>query len=220
MQKLVALLTLLVIVICHQQAVLGTELHGHARVIDGDSLRVAGVELRLVGIDAPEHSQTCQRGELDWHCGHAATKALRKLVNGREIRCVFNAFDRYDRGLASCYAGATELNAEMLRLGMAVAYRTENMTYSQAQAQAKSKRHGLWRSRFVLPSKWRQSKRARIEVERSCAVKGNVNRDGEKIYHLPSSTSYRKVRIDRAQGDRCFNDETAAREAGFRAPRR
>lgn len=35
---------------------------GMARVIDGDSLVVAGREVRMQGIDAPEGRQSCRRG--------------------------------------------------------------------------------------------------------------------------------------------------------------
>ena len=38
------------------------QVSGPAAVIDGDSLRVAGVEVRLHGVDAPEGRQTCERG--------------------------------------------------------------------------------------------------------------------------------------------------------------
>ena len=38
----------------------GAELAGTARVIDGDTIEVAGTRVRLWGIDAPEHDQTCQ----------------------------------------------------------------------------------------------------------------------------------------------------------------
>jgi len=47
------------------------EVSGIARVIDGDSLRVSGVEIRLLGIDAPESGQSCMRGGASWPCGAA-----------------------------------------------------------------------------------------------------------------------------------------------------
>ena len=43
----------------------GAELAGTAQITDGDTIEVAGTRVRLWGIDAPEHDQTCQgmRGE-------------------------------------------------------------------------------------------------------------------------------------------------------------
>src|SRR5438876_2373798 len=42
---------------------------GPAQVIDGDSIRVAGIEIRLYGIDAPEFRQTCMRAGHPWAWG-------------------------------------------------------------------------------------------------------------------------------------------------------
>jgi len=43
---------------------------GRASVIDGDTLEIAGKQIRLLGIDAPESSQTCtdSRGSR-YRCG-------------------------------------------------------------------------------------------------------------------------------------------------------
>lgn len=52
-----------------------------ATAIDGDSIRIANEEIRLVGIDAPELFQTCrdERGS-EWTCGREAHSLLRSLV--------------------------------------------------------------------------------------------------------------------------------------------
>jgi hypothetical protein len=53
----------------------------------------------------------------------------------------------------------------------------------------------------------------------SCAIKGNVNSQDERIYHTASSSNYEKTNIKLEEGDRWFCTEQEAVEAGFRAPR-
>lgn len=57
------------------------------------------------------------------------------------------------------------------------------------------------------------------EPPSGCVIKGNVNRDGERIYHTLSSKSYEKTKVNLAEGDRWFCTEDEALAAGFRAPR-
>ncbi|MGL5851115.1 MAG: hypothetical protein ACRCZD_10085 [Phycicoccus sp.] len=50
----------------------------------------------------------------------------------------------------------------------------------------------------------------------SCSIKGNIARDGEKIYHLPGQQYYGRTKIDRSKGERMFCSESEAVEAGWR----
>lgn len=98
------------------------------RVVDGDTLWVCdrGVctKIRLCGIDAPERGQ---RGYQE------ATAALSRLVNGKIVRCVqvgggtpCDGHSRPvngDRIVAQCYAGSTDVAAELVRAGFACDWR-------------------------------------------------------------------------------------------------
>ena len=53
----------------------------------------------------------------------------------------------------------------------------------------------------------------------SCRIKGNINSEGEKIYHVPGGRSYEKTKISPGRGERMFCSEAQAREAGWRAAR-
>ena len=50
----------------------------------------------------------------------------------------------------------------------------------------------------------------------SCAIKGNVNSSGEKIYHVPGGSFYNRTDIKPEEGDRWFCTEAEAQNAGFR----
>jgi endonuclease YncB( thermonuclease family) len=54
------------------------------------------------------------------------------------------------------------------------------------------------------------------EPDSGCRIKGNINRKGERIYHLPGSHGYDDTRIDTAKGERWFCSEEEARAAGWR----
>ena len=51
-----------------------------------------------------------------------------------------------------------------------------------------------------------------------CAIKGNIGKGGERIYHVPGSAWYARTRIDEARGERWFCTESEARRAGWRPP--
>lgn len=127
-------------------------LHGPARVADGDSLVLGGLRIRLEGIDAPELDQTCTRDGGDYACGRQAREALARLVAGRAVSCESSGRDRYDRALARCTAGATELNRAMVEAGWAVAYGD----YRREEAEARGAGRGLWAGAFERPQDWRR----------------------------------------------------------------
>ncbi len=60
---------------------------GPPRVIDGDTIEVAGRVIRLYGIDAPELGQVCRIGERAYDCGKIARTALLDLTAGVTVSC-------------------------------------------------------------------------------------------------------------------------------------
>ena len=136
-----------------------TVIAGPASVIDGDTIVVNNVHIRLEGIDAPEASQLCLVGGQHWRCGSEATHALAQQTYGKELRCVPTGLDRYDRVLATCFADAHNINAEQVRTGHAVAYRQYSSEYIALEDGARSARIGIWRGDFIEPSVWRKAQR-------------------------------------------------------------
>ena len=75
-------------------------LFGAAHVVDGDTVEITGQKVRLLGLDAPEGRQVCQRGGRPWRCGDDAAATLRSLVVGQTVRCDVEGRDHYPRVLA------------------------------------------------------------------------------------------------------------------------
>ena len=202
---------------------------GHAK--DGDSLTVDDREIRLFGIDAPEFDQTCQRQGARWACGAEAANQLSVLVTGKTVRCEQVGIDRYHRMLSRCRVGATDVNRTMVALGLAVAYRRYPSDYVSAEASAKGNRLGLWAGEFENPGDYRHeedppaqtrpvSRRAArtassnnwaSRAKANCNIKGNRNRKGQWIYHLPGMPYY-----DQTRPEEIFCTEAEAQAAGYR----
>lgn len=194
------------------------EVAGIARVIDGDTFDIADQRIRLHGIDTPESKQTCQRDSVTWSCGAEATKTLRDLISGSTVNCVERDRDRYGRMVAVCHAGKVNLNAEIVRLGMALAYRRYSNDYVGQEASAKAARRGLWGGRFVPPWEWRRGKRLVTSAanDNNCRIKGNISSKGERIYHMPGGRWYYRTVIAPSKGERWFCTEEDAKAEGWR----
>jgi endonuclease YncB( thermonuclease family) len=129
---------------------------GPARVIDGDTLEVAGVRVRLWGIDAPESRQTCEADGQDYACGERATRHLRTLVADRTVSCEPRTRDRYGRTVALCRTDGSDLGAAMVRDGWALAFVRYAADYVAEELEARAARRGLWQGAFTLPWEWRR----------------------------------------------------------------
>lgn len=133
---------------------------GRFRAADGDSLVLGDERMRLQGIDAPELAQTCERGGARWACGQEAKRMLQSLVAGAETRCSGVERDRFQRLLVVCHSGSADLNATMVRRGMAVSYGG----YKLEETQARSEKLGLWAGAFDMPRVFRDNEGGRHEV--------------------------------------------------------
>ncbi|HUI96179.1 MAG TPA: thermonuclease family protein [Xanthobacteraceae bacterium] len=142
-----------------EQAELGAPIIGRAFVVDGDSLRVAGVSIRLEGIDAPEWDQTCtDPNGRTWRCGLAASRQMREHVRGYELTCRPRAHDRYGRTVATCaLPNGSDVNAWIVRQGFAIASGYSHI-YTAEEAEAKADKRGIWSGTFIDPAEWRRQK--------------------------------------------------------------
>jgi len=85
---------------------------GKARVIDGDTLQVDGIRIRLNGIDAPE---------LRDPLGPASRRELKLIVGDDTIRCRPNGDTTHGRIVAVCMReDGRDIGAELIRHGLAL----------------------------------------------------------------------------------------------------
>jgi endonuclease YncB( thermonuclease family) len=131
------------------------DITGAAEAIDGDSLRLAGEEMRLKGIDAPEFAQTCQVSRQTVECGRESRAALRKLLRSGLVTCIGSERDRFGRLLVSCRVRGVDINAAMVRDGYAIAFGG----FEREEAEAKAAYRGIWAGEFERPQDWRRRHR-------------------------------------------------------------
>ena len=91
---------------------LQSTLSGKCYVIDGDTIQIGTVRLRLAGIDAPE---------LEHPWGKKAKWELVRLCKGQIITAKIEPDISYDRVVATCFLpDGRDLSAEMVRSGHAL----------------------------------------------------------------------------------------------------
>ncbi|WP_442956716.1 thermonuclease family protein [Phenylobacterium sp. Root77] len=131
---------------------------GQARIIDGDTLDVAGERVRLWGVDAPERDQSCEDADgRPYACGRQAAVALSDLVAGRTVTCDQRDIDRYGRTVAQCAAGGEDLGRRLVRDGHALDYtRYSRGAHLSEEIRARRDKAGVWQGVFTRPEDWRR----------------------------------------------------------------
>ena len=215
------------------------ELSGLARVVDGDTVVIGQQHIRLEGIDAPETDQICLDAKGDrWTCGVGARDRLNERIGSRQVSCSDKGRDRYGRMLSTCSVAGEDLNAWMVREGWALAYVHYSQAYVGEEATARDANRGIWSGAFIAPWDYRHrnketailgsgsvpiSAQAKLLAPASsegapsyeCTIKGNVNRRGERIYHLPGQLNYAQTNT-KGLGERWFCTGAEAEAAGWR----
>ncbi len=132
--------------------------HGYVvKVLDGDSIRVKRgnkfYEIRLYGIDAPEHKQPY---------GSAAKRFTRKRIWKRTVTIEPKDIDRYGRTVALVKSQGRLINRELVRDGLAWVYprycREQPLcrNMKKDEDRAKKEARGLWKEKDpVSPWEWK-----------------------------------------------------------------
>lgn len=203
------------------QSAAGTDLEGTVvRVLDGDSLLLrtnsgSEIEVRLANIDAPEHDQPY---------GKQARRALHERVRNRTVSLRVFGADQYQRILACPIIRSEDLCLTLVSIGAAWVYRTkrDDPVLSAAENRAQQAQLGLWAQtdkKPLPPWQWRKRPEPGTAPPNNCQIKGNISRQGQRIYHLPGQQHYQQTGISIARGERWFCSESQAQEAGWRKAR-
>lgn len=118
---------------------------GWCRVVDGDTIVINGLSIRLAGIDAPE---------MDHPYGKSAKRCLANLTDGHTIRAQFHGEQSYAREVATCYLpDGRDLSAEMVKAGFAIDWpKFSGGKYSHLEVPNARKR--MWRADARQKGRW------------------------------------------------------------------
>lgn len=136
-------------------------LTGRAAIHDGDSIKVNGVHIRMLGYDSPELKQRCRdiRGD-EYPCGVMATIALTRIIADQPVTCVpeiqrnGSALDIHGRTLAACSVAGDDIGRQMVASGWALSFMSHR--YDAAETEARRNQRGLHGGTFQSPSEFRK----------------------------------------------------------------
>jgi len=194
------------------------------RVIDGDTVKVRlkngqTEDVRFLLIDTPE---TVNPEKPIQPYGPEASRFTKEaLPAGSEVLLERDESkaDRYGRLLAYVWADGKMINQELLRKGLArVAYIYEPdtryvETFQKIEDEAKGEKLGVWQTNGYATDRGFDTsvmKGTSAESTDCGDIKGNINRQGKKIYHVQGGRSY-----DEVNPEEMFCSEREAKEAGF-----
>ena len=191
---------------------------GRANVVGGDIIRIGQRGIRLAGLELPDREQTCTRpGNKRWRCGEASLAVLSRLAGGRSLKCEIDGRDDSGNDLAVCRDGQTEINADLVKGGHAFAMTGLLSRYGALEAEAQSRKVGIWSGEVLRPGQWRQKvwDDALKRAPSGCPIKGQVQGKA-RTYVLPWSGDYERARVITSRGGRWFCTEEEAIAAGWK----
>jgi endonuclease YncB( thermonuclease family) len=192
-------------------------LQGRALALSGDTLRIAKRTVSLAGIEAPLDGQTCQSSRSrSWRCDRAARAALAHLLRDGDATCELSGTGDDGRQLAACTLAGRDVAAELVRDGHVFAAAGYFSGYAELEDAAREAKRGVWAGKAERPEDYRTRKwdEAERDAPDGCPIKGDVAR-GRKVYVLPWSPSYSRVRVTASRGERWFCSESEAQAAGW-----
>ena len=136
------------------------------RVKDGDTIKAItngeAIEVRLVGIDAPELSVKKHLPGQPFSL--KAKEHLAALILDKVVTVKSYGKDRNGQSLCEVFVKGVNINLEMVRFGYAEVHRGKPVkgldiaTYRDTEKAAKTKAVGIWelRDQYFSPKDWRE----------------------------------------------------------------
>ena len=171
------------------------------RVIDGDSFITAdGIRMRLSNIEAPE---------LQYCGGNEAKQRLQYLIEGKNVKVIYNSEDIYNRSIVLVYQGNKFVNKILLSEGLA--------RYDGSKSPARDELRDAYQKAVKQELGIFSSKcRSLVADNPDCSIKGNIERNtGIKRYIFPGCSEYNRTIVEKDLGESWFCSESQAKKEGY-----
>lgn len=138
---------------------------GRATVIDGGTIDVMGVRMRLWGIDVPQSGEICDRNGEPYPCGDEAADFLGQMLAGKAVTCHLRKEPKANPAVAMCtfqqrirpaeepsFETTQSVQMAMVHWGYAKDHPQESGgAFAKLEAQARENCWGLWNGVFQSP---------------------------------------------------------------------
>jgi len=138
-----------------------------ARALDGDTV---AADFRLLGVDAFERRQLCEKAGACWRCGKAAQDLAARVLHGGYAEIRLTPGKSYGRPVAVVTVNGEDLGETMIRAGLAIPQpqylKTDPVRaarYGAAHAEALRARAGGLAGSWLPPADWRHGQRLACE---------------------------------------------------------
>lgn len=171
------------------------------RVIDGDTFILENNQsIKLMGVNTPE-PENC--------FGQESTQYLTRLIANKRIFLREPVTDQYRRIVALVYLNGKLVNEAVIRNGFGLYTRSAE---SETPALEAANKYARERSLGIFSENCYQ----KDPPDLKCAIKGNIDRDKDKLVYLtPDCNYYDKTIVEKFNGEKWFCSETEARKAGY-----
>ena len=139
---------------------------GKAIVVDGDTIKIKGEQIRFGGIDAPESyyrgkKQTCIKDNKKFFCGQISKDKLIERIGNNSLNCIIEKKkDKYKRSVGECFLKDESLSVFMVRNGYAFDWPYYSKgKFANYQEYAKINKLGIWNMKFEYPWIWKKKVR-------------------------------------------------------------
>lgn len=124
----------------------------HVRVIDGDTIVIGKIHVRIAGIDAPELAQECNGVKV----GLMSKNYLSFMLGQQNVICNPIATDVYGRTVAQCDMNGIDIGEAMVYHGLAF---SRSSVYYQIEQRARESNKPIFEYKCEDPKTFRRAHR-------------------------------------------------------------